>query len=89
MNDLRSVVFGLIARELAAGGVEADACAIDESSDLYADLGADELDVITIVMAAEQACGVHLSDDLCDGLRTAGDLLAAVRIAQAQRAEAG
>lgn len=82
--SVRETVVEVVARELSGSGLEVDAQQLRDDSDLYADLGADDLDIITIVMALERELAVELPDSACDGVRTVGDLIASVAIAQAR-----
>lgn len=48
-------------------------------TNLVADLGADSLDVVEIVMALEDRLGVSIEDAEAEAVRTFGDALALVR----------
>lgn len=38
------------------------------------DLGADSLDRVEIIMATEEEFGIHISDELAEGIDTVGDI---------------
>jgi acyl carrier protein len=48
-------------------------------TDFVADLGADSLAVVELVMALEEQLGVRIDDAEAEGLRTFGDALALVQ----------
>jgi acyl carrier protein len=56
---------------------------------LVDDLAADSLDLVEIALGLEATLGVSMRDEVLDGVRTYGDLLAAVRRAGAARAAGG
>lgn len=55
--------------------VEVEPAKIDMKADLRADLGADSLESVEIVMALEETFGVEISDDVAESLKTVGDLV--------------
>ena len=52
-------------------------------TDLVAELGADSLDVVELVMAFEERLGVQIDDAEAEGVRTFGDLIDLVRAKRA------
>jgi acyl carrier protein len=57
---------------------------VTPDADIFLDFGADELDLIEIVMAMEDEFDIALSDEVVEGLATVGDLVAAVQAAGAR-----
>ena len=74
MEDLTQELTNLVARTLK---ISADQ--LRPEADLVADLGADSLAVVELMMALEEKLGVRIDDDEAEGLRTFGDALALVR----------
>ena len=68
-----------LARSLIADhlGV-APAMVVDEAA--LADLGADPLDVLALVLRLEKAFGVRISDEQVEGCRTVAEILQALRL---------
>jgi acyl carrier protein len=60
----------LVSVELGRGPDE-----ITRDADLANDLGADELDLVEIVVATEEAFDIQIDDDKADTLRTFGALV--------------
>lgn len=83
------MIVDAVAREVSKDSAAVDARTLTDDTDLYADLGADDLDIVTIVLALEQELAVELPDSACDGIRTVGDIIAMVTIAQARRRQEG
>lgn len=48
---------------------------ITMSSDVMEDLGADSLDVVTLIMSFEDEYGISISDDEAQNFRTVGDIV--------------
>lgn len=65
-------------RALVAEGLGVDPDVLDPEVSLAGDLAADSLDVVELTVALEEAFGAPLSDAALDGVRTYGDLVAAV-----------
>ncbi len=59
----------LLADQLMIGEEE-----IDDSADIYEDLGADSLDAVELIMALEEKYGVEITDGEFEKLRTVGEL---------------
>ena len=57
-------------------GIDTDA--ISEDTDIVADLGADSLDVVEMMMALEEEYGVTIDDSKIADLKTVGDVAACV-----------
>ncbi|KJF25992.1 acyl carrier protein [Clostridium aceticum] len=58
-------------------GVE-DSQAITKETSLMADLEADSLDAVEIIMAIEDEFGVEIADDEAEGFKNIGDIVAYV-----------
>ena len=63
-------VLSLVERELGCGEE-----AVTEDADLIADLGADSLDSVEIVMAIEEEFRVDISDEEAEKWETPGDII--------------
>ena len=74
MEDLTEEQTNLVARTLKISPDQ-----LLPEADLVADLGADSLAVVELMMALEEKLGVRIDDDEAEGLRTFGDALALVR----------
>ena len=74
MEDLTQELTNLVARTLKISPNQ-----LRPEADLVADLGADSLAVVELMMALEEKLGVRIDDDEAEGLRTFGDALALVR----------
>ena len=57
-------------------GIDTDA--ISEDTDIVADLGADSLDVVEMMMALEEEYGITIDDSKIADLKTVGDVAACV-----------
>jgi len=66
-------------QSIIAEHLDVDRAAVTPDADIFLDLGADDLDLIELVMAMEEEFGVELSDDQVEGIVTVGDLAAAVQ----------
>ena len=64
-------------------GVSTD-LAVDHAA--LAELGADPLDVVALVLALEKAYAIRIPDEFAEPCRTVGELLEAVRRAPRRRA---
>lgn len=65
-------------RQVVAECLGVDPTQVTPEANLTADLHADSLDIIEIVMDAEEALGIEISDEAAETVRTYGDLLRAV-----------
>ena len=74
MEDLTQELTNLVARTLKISPDQ-----LRPEADLVADLGADSLAVVELMMALEEKLGVRIDDDEAEGLHTFGDALALVR----------
>jgi acyl carrier protein len=66
------------AQEIIADHFGVALSAVTPDADITQDLGADDLDLIELVMEMEEEFGVELADDQIERIATVGDLLAAV-----------
>ena len=57
-------------------GIDTDA--ISEDTDIVADLGADSLDVVEMMMALEEEYGITIDDSKIADLKTVGDVASCV-----------
>lgn len=73
-NDVADRVRKVIADHL---GVEAEA--VVDTADLRSDLGADSLEIVELIMAAEEEFGVEIPDDDMDEAWTVADLVKIVK----------
>ena len=48
---------------------------VSSDSDIFEDLGADSLDVVTMLMALEEEFGVSIEDDQAQEFHTVGDIV--------------
>lgn len=48
---------------------------ISDSSDIFEDLGADSLDVVTLLMSLEDEFGLTIGDDQAQDFHTVGDVV--------------
>lgn len=65
-------------RKVVADKLDVEPDQITPEARLVEDLNADSLDIIEIVIAAEETFGVEISDATLEAARTYGDLLRAV-----------
>lgn len=63
-------VIAMLADQL---GVDPDT--INEETDIVNDLGADSLDVVTMLMCVEDEYGITISDEEAQDLRRVGDIV--------------
>ncbi|MBP5474075.1 MAG: acyl carrier protein [Bacteroidales bacterium] len=71
MEEVEKQVKQVIVDKL--GVVDSD---ITCESDYIADLGADSLDMVELIMEMEERFGVKISDNEAEGMRTVGDTVA-------------
>ena len=71
MEEVEKQVKQVIVDKL--GVVDSD---ITCESDYIADLGADSLDMVELIMEMEERFGVKISDNEAEGMRTIGDTVA-------------
>lgn len=65
-------------KEIIAEQLGIDANTITENSKVIADLGADSLDIVELVMALEDEFGVSVDEDKVQSLVTVGDIVALI-----------
>lgn len=75
-------------RALIAHELGCDVARVRDDVDLAEDLGADNLEMISLCMRAEDDFGISVTDEDIDGLATIGDLVALVKQKCEQRARA-
>ncbi len=68
-SDVRTQVHRILFRHLGV-----DESELLPEADLQADLGADSLDVVELVMAFEEAFDLHVPDEDVERMRTLGDI---------------
>ncbi|MBE6930222.1 MAG: acyl carrier protein [Clostridia bacterium] len=59
-------------------GVEEDK--VSTASDIFEDLGADSLDVVTLLMSLEDEFGLTIEDDQAQELHTVGDIVSFIEM---------
>jgi acyl carrier protein len=69
-SRIASKVTAIVARIL---GVETEH--VTESADLVADLGADSLDAVELMMTLEEEFGVEIRDDMCESAHSVKDVI--------------
>lgn len=62
-------------KEILARQLHMEADDITEDTDIREDLGVDSLDVVEMLMAIQDECGVYVPDDEIINLRTVGDVV--------------
>ena len=65
-------------KEIIAAQFGIDADEVGEETDIVADLGADSLDVVEMMMALEEEYGITIDDSKVAELKTVGDVAACV-----------
>jgi acyl carrier protein len=65
-------------KEIIAAQFGIDVDEVSEETDIVADLGADSLDVVEMMMALEEEYGVTIDDSKVAELKTVGDVAACV-----------
>lgn len=78
-DDIARRVRKIITDQLAFEGSEIDEARITDTASLTDDLWGDSLDLIEMVMEAEEQFGCEISDKMIDSIKTVGDFIAAVR----------
>ena len=63
-----------VIKEILAKQLKVDVDAIDEDTNIVADLGADSLDVVEMLMTIEEEYDVVVPDDVVAGFVTVGDV---------------
>ena len=62
--------------EFVASRLEVDSTLVGANTNIMEDLGADSLDVVELVMAAEEHFGIKIEDEDIVNLKTIGDAVA-------------
>ncbi len=62
-------------KEIISEQLAIDASTITENSKVIADLGADSLDIVELIMALEDEFGVSVDEDKVQDLVTVGDIV--------------
>lgn len=62
-------------KEIIANQFGIDTDEISEDTDIVADLGADSLDVVEMMMALEEEYGITIEDEKIAELKTVGDVV--------------
>jgi len=70
MSEIKDEVINLLAEHLSY-----DKSKITLKSDIIDDLGADSLDAVEIIMAAEEKYGIHIDDTEVEHVRTVEQLI--------------
>ena len=78
MSDIEARVKKIIAEQL--GVPEAD---VSNEKAFVADLGADSLDTVELVMALEEAFDIEIPDEAAEGIATVGDAVKYIQDKQA------
>ena len=78
MSDIEARVKKIIAEQL--GVAEAD---VTNEKAFVADLGADSLDTVELVMALEEAFDIEIPDEAAEGITTVGDAVKYIEDKQA------
>jgi acyl carrier protein len=68
-QDTYNKVVAIIAEKLSI-----DSSSIKETSTLH-DLGADSIDLVKIIMAIEEQCGVSIDDEKAETFKNVGDVV--------------
>lgn len=70
MSDMEEYLRGRIAEQFGMAAAE-----ITDDKNFFEDLGADSLDLVEIVVGAEERFKVTVSDESCERMETVGDLI--------------
>ena len=62
-------------KELIANQLNKSVADITEDKDVKADLGADSLDIVEMIMAFEEEFGISVEDDEGANIKTVGDII--------------
>ena len=62
-------------KNILADQLDADAETITMETDIAADLGADSLDVVELIMSLEDEFALEVPDEQIEGIKTVGDLV--------------
>ena len=65
-------------KEIIANQFGIDTDELSEDTDIVADLGADSLDVVEMMMALEEEFGITIEDEKIAELKTVGDVVECV-----------
>ena len=63
-------------KEALASQFEVDAATITPDTDIVADLGADSLDLVELIMSLEDEFGISVTDEAIYGYKTVGEIMA-------------
>lgn len=66
-------------RKVIANQLGQDIGAVTDDADLYADLGADSLDPVELLMDLEDTFGIQISDDDMEAVKTVGNAVALIQ----------
>ena len=62
-------------RDLLASQLEISSDLINENTDIIDDLGADSLDLVELLTSLEDECGIVITDERANELRTVGQVV--------------
>jgi len=62
-------------KKIIAKELKVDEAKVTMEADLAADLGADSLDAVEVIMALEDEFGMSISDEAAQNIKTVGDLV--------------
>ena len=62
-------------KEALASQFEVDAATITPDTDIVADLGADSLDLVELIMSLEDEFGISVTDEAIYGYKTVGEIM--------------
>lgn len=66
-------------RKVIADQLGQDIGAVTDDADLYADLGADSLDLVELLMDLEDTFGIQISEDDMEAVKTVGNAVALIQ----------
>lgn len=82
-NDTPTRVRDLIAKQL---GLPVEQVA--DGADLIGDLGGDSLDIVEVIMSAEEEFGIQITDDEANAMNSVGDAIRLIESKLGERAAA-
>ena len=62
-------------KDALASQFEVDAASITPDTDIVADLGADSLDLVELIMSLEDEFGISVTDEAIYGYKTVGEIM--------------